>query len=47
MGLCWLWHLKVLPTGGRAKDAPRGLGDALRTFKGAFATFFAKKRSGG
>lgn len=43
MGLSWAWHLKVLPSGGAAADAPRSLGDAVRTFKAAFTTFFAKK----
>jgi PAT family beta-lactamase induction signal transducer AmpG len=43
MGLCWAWHLRVLPTGGSAAVAPRGLGGALGTFKSALATFFAKR----
>ena len=43
MALSWMWHLRVLPTGGVAASAPEGLGDAVRTFKSAFATFFAKK----
>ena len=43
MGLSWLWHLKVLPSGGAAAYAPAGLADAMRTFKSAFTTFFAKK----
>ena len=43
MALSWMWHLRVLPTGGVAASAPQGLGDAVRTFKSAFATFFAKK----
>jgi PAT family beta-lactamase induction signal transducer AmpG len=34
----------VLPTGGRAADAPGNLGDAAGTFKDAFATFFGKKQ---
>jgi PAT family beta-lactamase induction signal transducer AmpG len=42
MGLSFVWHLWVLPSGGRAADAPRGLADALRTFGSAFLTFFAK-----
>jgi PAT family beta-lactamase induction signal transducer AmpG len=43
MGISWMWHLKVLPSGGRAASTARGLGDAVRTFRSAFATFFAKK----
>ena len=43
MGLSWLWHLKVLPSGGAAASAPPGLEGAMRTFKSAFTTFFAKK----
>ena len=43
MALSWMWHLRVLPTGGRAASAPQGLADAVRTFKNAFSTFFAKK----
>jgi MFS transporter, PAT family, beta-lactamase induction signal transducer AmpG len=43
MGLSWIWHLRVLPSGGRAASAPRGLPDAVGTFKSAFTTFFAKK----
>lgn len=37
------WHLRVLPSGGRTADAPRGLRAAVRTFVDAFATFFRKK----
>jgi MFS transporter, PAT family, beta-lactamase induction signal transducer AmpG len=43
MALSWMWHLRVLPTGGIAASAPEGLGAAARTFKSAFTTFFAKK----
>jgi MFS transporter, PAT family, beta-lactamase induction signal transducer AmpG len=43
MALSWIWHLRVLPTGGIAASAPQGLADAVRTFKNAFTTFFAKK----
>jgi len=43
MALSWMWHLRVLPTGGIAASAPAGLTDAARTFKSAFTTFFAKK----
>jgi PAT family beta-lactamase induction signal transducer AmpG len=43
MALSWMWHLRVLPTGGIAASAPQGLEGAVRTFKNAFTTFFAKK----
>jgi PAT family beta-lactamase induction signal transducer AmpG len=43
MGLAFVWHLKVLPSGGQAVDAPRSLAGAGRTFIDAFATFFTKK----
>jgi MFS transporter, PAT family, beta-lactamase induction signal transducer AmpG len=43
MGLSAAWHVKVLPSGGRLKDPPRGLADAARTFRSAFTTFFQKK----
>jgi PAT family beta-lactamase induction signal transducer AmpG len=43
MGFSWIWHLRVLPSGGRPASAPRGLPDAVATFKSAFTTFFAKK----
>jgi PAT family beta-lactamase induction signal transducer AmpG len=43
MALSWIWHLRLLPSGGLAASAPQGLGDAARTFKNAFTTFFAKK----
>ena len=43
MAVSWMWHLRVLPTGGIAASAPTGLSDAVRTFKSAFTTFFAKK----
>jgi PAT family beta-lactamase induction signal transducer AmpG len=42
MGLSWTWHLRVLPSGGRDAGTPRGLEGAMRTFKSALATFFAK-----
>jgi PAT family beta-lactamase induction signal transducer AmpG len=43
MAVSWMWHLRVLPTGGVAASAPQGLSNAARTFKSAFTTFFAKK----
>jgi PAT family beta-lactamase induction signal transducer AmpG len=43
MGLAFVWHLRVLPSGGRAAGAPGSLAGAARTFVDAFATFFKKK----
>ncbi|TKC92090.1 MFS transporter [Polyangium fumosum] len=43
MGISGVWHINVLPTGGKAEDAPSGIGDAARTFGDAFASFFKKK----
>jgi PAT family beta-lactamase induction signal transducer AmpG len=43
MGLAFVWHLKVLPSGGRPADVPRSLAHAAGTFVDAFATFFRKK----
>ncbi|MBN1652368.1 MAG: MFS transporter [Deltaproteobacteria bacterium] len=43
MGLAFVWHLKVLPTGGRAADTPANVTEALGTFTDAFVSFFRKK----
>lgn len=43
MALSFVWHWRVLPTGGKAADAPKSAGDAARTFAAAFSTFFQKK----
>jgi MFS transporter, PAT family, beta-lactamase induction signal transducer AmpG len=43
MAASWAWHARVLPTGGRASDAPRSLGQAASMFKNAFTSFFGKK----
>jgi len=43
MALSFVWHLKVLPSGGQAADAPESLAGAAGTFGNAFATFFRKK----
>jgi PAT family beta-lactamase induction signal transducer AmpG len=43
MGLAFVWHVKLLPSGGQAADAPSSLAAAARTFVDAFATFFRKK----
>jgi PAT family beta-lactamase induction signal transducer AmpG len=40
--LLGLYHARRLPAGARVADAPASLGDAARTFRRAFATFFAK-----
>lgn len=37
------YHVKMLPPGAKAPDAPKSLGAGLRTFGHAFATFFQKK----
>lgn len=42
MGVAAAWHTRVLPTGGRAADAPANVGEAARTFWNAFVTFFRK-----
>jgi MFS transporter, PAT family, beta-lactamase induction signal transducer AmpG len=42
MGLSFVWHLKLLPVGGRAAGAPAGVGGLASTFGDAFATFFKK-----
>ena len=38
-----IYHLRMLPPGARADHAPRNLGDAMKTFGDAFATFFQKR----
>jgi len=43
MGVFGLWHIRMLPTGGIAAGAPRGAGDAAKTFVQAFGSFFQKK----
>jgi PAT family beta-lactamase induction signal transducer AmpG len=43
MGLSALWHRAVLPTGGKAADAPKDLADAATAFGRAFTTFFQKR----
>ncbi len=43
MGASCLWHLKFLPTGGRAADAPGSVAAAARLFADAFVSFFRKK----
>jgi len=35
-------HMKALPTGAKAADAPDSFGDAMKTFGIAFVTFFQK-----
>ena len=41
--LAGVYHSRVLPPGAAALDAPKGLGDAMRTFGRTFATFFDKR----
>lgn len=41
--LAALYHMRWLPPGAAALDAPRGVGDAMRTFGHAFSTFFQKR----
>jgi PAT family beta-lactamase induction signal transducer AmpG len=43
VGLIAVYHVKLLPHGAKAPDAPGSFGDAMRTFGHAFATFFQKK----
>lgn len=43
MGLSAVWHWRVLPSGGKAADAPENLQQALHTFSDAFGSFFRKK----
>src|SRR5690606_15146407 len=38
-----LYHLKTLPPGERAKDAPQSVGDAARTMGNTFRTLFEKR----
>lgn len=43
IGLIALYHTKLLPAGDKALDAPESFGNAMHTFRHAFATFFQKK----
>jgi PAT family beta-lactamase induction signal transducer AmpG len=43
MVLAGLYHSRLLPPGAAALDAPKSLGDAMRTFGHSFVTFFQKK----
>jgi PAT family beta-lactamase induction signal transducer AmpG len=43
IGLIALYHTRLLPPGAKAPDAPKSFGDAMHTFRDAFATFFQKK----
>lgn len=38
-----LFHVRMLPPGAKAVDAPKGAGEAMETFGKAFATFFKKQ----
>jgi len=37
------YHIRFLPAGAKALDAPKNLGQALHTFSDAFTTFFQKQ----
>jgi MFS transporter, PAT family, beta-lactamase induction signal transducer AmpG len=43
MFLAGIYHGRVLPPGAKAQDAPKGFGEAMKTFGHAFSTFFQKK----
>jgi PAT family beta-lactamase induction signal transducer AmpG len=43
MFLAGVYHIKFLPPGAKALDAPKSFGDAMKTFEHAFVTFFQKK----
>jgi PAT family beta-lactamase induction signal transducer AmpG len=43
MVLAAFYHLKFLPAGAKALDAPRNVGEAWHTFSHAFKTFFQKR----
>jgi PAT family beta-lactamase induction signal transducer AmpG len=43
MFVAGIYHGRVLPPGAKALDAPKGFGEAMRTFGHAFTTFFQKK----
>lgn len=38
-----VYHVRMLPAGSKAPDAPKSVGDGLRSFAHAFTTFFRKK----
>jgi PAT family beta-lactamase induction signal transducer AmpG len=39
-----VYHIRILPSGAKALDAPKSVADGLHTFGHAFATFFQKKQ---
>ena len=41
--LAALYHSRMLPSGGKAVDAPKSFGEAMASFGHAFVTFFQKK----
>ncbi len=43
IGVLALYHVKILPPGAKALDAPKSVGDAMHIFGHAFVTFFQKK----
>ena len=45
--LAGIYHSRFLPPGAKAPDAPKSIGDAMRTFEHTFAPFFRRRASGG
>jgi MFS transporter, PAT family, beta-lactamase induction signal transducer AmpG len=43
IGVIAVYHLKILPHGAKALDAPKSVADAMRTFGHTFVTFFQKR----
>jgi PAT family beta-lactamase induction signal transducer AmpG len=43
VGAIAIYHVRLLPPGAKAQDAPKSVADGLRTFGHAFVTFFQKK----
>ncbi len=43
MAIMAVYHVKMLPTGSKAPDAPKSVGEGLRSFAHAFTTFFQKQ----
>lgn len=43
MAVMAVYHVRMLPTGSKAPDAPKSVSEGLRSFAHAFTTFFRKK----
>ncbi|MEI6607679.1 MAG: MFS transporter [Verrucomicrobiota bacterium] len=43
MGAMAVYHVRMLPPGSKAPDAPKSVAEGLRSFAHAFTTFFQKK----